>query len=207
MRMKELLQELKLGASVAEFDDKLDSYFVDTEAFRGLIFGDVDIIAGDKGTGKTALFRTMVARAPSILALSQTDIITGFNPVGNPIFSKLTQLPVLTEAEYISLWKNYLFSLIGNRLLSLNEGQFTANLKQIDVLLRRSGMRSLDAAAETVFSKIVNSFNRLLHPKSAEIEAGISEAGTPTIKPKLEWSEESPEQNLKRSMLKVPYIC
>ncbi len=55
MKVKELLQALQLGNSVAEFDKDLDSYFIETETFRALTRGEKDIVAGDKGTGKTAL--------------------------------------------------------------------------------------------------------------------------------------------------------
>jgi hypothetical protein len=36
MEVKELLRNLDLGNSVAEFDDALDRYFIETEAFRAL---------------------------------------------------------------------------------------------------------------------------------------------------------------------------
>jgi hypothetical protein len=53
--VKEILHELDLGNSVAEHDEALERYFVETETFRSLISDKGDIIAGDKGTGKTAL--------------------------------------------------------------------------------------------------------------------------------------------------------
>ena len=59
MRRKEALQQINLGQSVAEFEDDLIKYFVETETFRALIHGRVDIVAGDKGTGKSALFKIL----------------------------------------------------------------------------------------------------------------------------------------------------
>jgi hypothetical protein len=50
--VKELLVDLDLGNSVAEFDSQLETYFVETQPFRELILDRKDIIAGDKGTGK-----------------------------------------------------------------------------------------------------------------------------------------------------------
>ena len=64
--IKELLQGLKLGNSVAEFDAQLESYFLETQPFRELVSGNMDIIAGDKGTGKTAIFRILHKRYASI---------------------------------------------------------------------------------------------------------------------------------------------
>ena len=59
MLVKDLLRKLDLGNSVAEFDSDLRSYFVETQTFRALVKGDVDIVAGDKGTGKTALYKVL----------------------------------------------------------------------------------------------------------------------------------------------------
>ena len=59
MRRKEALQQINLGQSVAEFEDDLIKYFVETETFRALIHGRVDIVASDKGTGKSALFKIL----------------------------------------------------------------------------------------------------------------------------------------------------
>jgi len=56
MKMKDVLKELNLGYSVAEFDEELENYFVETEPFRALINNRADVVAGDKGTGKTAIF-------------------------------------------------------------------------------------------------------------------------------------------------------
>ena len=55
--VKNALTDLSFGTSVAEFDEDLENYFVETNTFREFIKGNVDIIAGDKGTGKTAIYR------------------------------------------------------------------------------------------------------------------------------------------------------
>jgi hypothetical protein len=107
MKMGELVRHLDVGNSVAEFDDALDKYFVDTEPFRALIFNKADIIAGDKGTGKTAIFRILQKRYRSIPTLKEVEVVPAFNSSGNPVFQRLVQEPVLTEAQYISLWKTY----------------------------------------------------------------------------------------------------
>ncbi len=64
--MKEVLRPLDLGNSVAEFDDSLEKYFVENEAFHALVNGKVDVVAGDKGTGKTALYRILKKRYGSL---------------------------------------------------------------------------------------------------------------------------------------------
>ena len=119
MLISELVNELSIGNSVAEYDEALDKYFVETEPFRLLVTDKVDVIAGDKGTGKTALFKILSSRHRQIPELKDIEIISAFNPTGNPIFQKLTQDAPLTEGQYKAVWKLYLLSLLGNWLLRI----------------------------------------------------------------------------------------
>src|ERR1700689_2435099 len=121
MDMKQLLQKLDLGSSVAEFDEALDRYFVETETFRALAYDKKDIIAGEKGTGKTALYRVFRKRYPTIPELNPVEVGTGFNPAGNPVCQRLAQVSPLSEGGYVTIWKAYLLSLVGNWLLELYE--------------------------------------------------------------------------------------
>ena len=122
MLIKDLLAKLNLGNSVAEFDSDLQSYFVETQSFRALVKGDVDIIAGDKGTGKTALYRVLRERYREFPDLANIEIIPAFNPAGNPVFQRLGQMQTLTEGQYTTIWKSYFLSLVGNWLLEIVGG-------------------------------------------------------------------------------------
>ena len=65
MAMWNLIRKLYLGSSVAKFDTALQKYFVETEPFRALVLDRTDVVAGDKGTGKTAsLARSGRCRIP-----------------------------------------------------------------------------------------------------------------------------------------------
>lgn len=51
------LQKISLGASAAENEFRsLDSYFVETSEFLRTLRGEVNVVAGRKGSGKTAIF-------------------------------------------------------------------------------------------------------------------------------------------------------
>jgi hypothetical protein len=89
MDMKSLIGQLEIGSSVAEFDQDLEKYFVETPTFRALIRNEADIIAGDKGTGKTALFRILQKRYAQVPELAKVEILAGFNPTGSPVFQGL----------------------------------------------------------------------------------------------------------------------
>ena len=192
--MKALLTQLSIGSSVAEFDDALDRYFIETEAFRGLAGDQADIIAGDKGTGKTALFRVFAKRYTSIRSLKQTEVVPGFNPVGNPVFQRLAHVEPLSEGQYVTVWKSYFLSLAGNWLLQFYGASANGSMRQIDALLQRAGLRSQDDSAETVFSKIVSVLSRFAKPKSAQMGFTFSEAGIPIVTPKVEFGADEQTQ-------------
>lgn len=192
MLIKELLRKLDLGNSVAEFDADLKSYFVETQTFRALVKGDVDIVAGDKGTGKTALYRVLRDRYREYPELAQVEILPAFNPAGNPVFQRLGQVATLTEGQYTTIWKSYFLALVGNWILEIVGGPDTDNLRKLHDILASIGLRSVDDSAQTIFSKLINLVNRLLHPKSAEIGVSVTEAGMPIITPKLEFGDVAP---------------
>ena len=179
MEIKSLLRQLDLGNSVAEFDEALDRYFIETEAFRTLVLDHADLIAGEKGTGKTALYRVFKQRYTSIPELKQVEVVAGFNPAGNPVFQRLAQVSSLSEGQYRTVWKTYFLSLVGNWLLELYGPDATKALSRLDTLLASIGLRSSDDCAETIFSKLINVFNRLMNPKSAQIGFTLSETGIP----------------------------
>lgn len=189
MLVKELLNEMDLGNSVAEFDQDLQSYFVETQSFRALVSGDVDIIAGDKGTGKTALFRVLRERYREIPALANIEIIPAFNPAGNPVFQRLGQMDPLTEGQYATIWKSYFLSLVGNWLLAIVGGPDSDNLRRLDEMLTKLGIRSADDSPQTIFSKLLNQVRRLLSPQAVEVGITVTEAGLPIFTPRIEFGD------------------
>jgi hypothetical protein len=57
LQTRSSLQKLSLGASAAENEFRtLESYFVETSEFLRTVRGEVNIVAGRKGSGKTAIF-------------------------------------------------------------------------------------------------------------------------------------------------------
>jgi hypothetical protein len=192
MDVRTALRQLDLGNSVAEFDEALDRYFVETEAFRALINDRADLIAGEKGTGKTALYRVFQRRYTVLDNLRNVEAVPGFNPAGNPVFQRLGHVPPLSEGQYITIWKAYLLSLVGNWALQIFEGNYTRQLNAVDSLLNRTGLRSRDDTAETIFAKLINVFSRLLTPKSAEMSVSLTEQGIPVVAPKLEFESPAP---------------
>jgi hypothetical protein len=191
MLVKQILEDLNLGSSVAEFDEALDRYFVDTNTFHALTLEKKDIIAGDKGTGKTALYRTLIKRRHLIPQLQNTDILTGFNIAGDPIFQQLLSIPAQTEGQYLAFWKTYFLALMGNWLTSQELPVYNPIVRRLGPFLDRYSLRSADNSAQGVFTRIVNFFPKLPRPKSFEAELAMTEAGMPSIKPKIEFGQQA----------------
>ena len=190
--MKTLLQRLDLGSSVAEHDAALDRYFVETQTFLRLVEDKGDIVAGDKGTGKTALYRILKERYTQYDALRDVDVVAAFNPAGTPIFQRAFEAGELTEAEYTGVWKAYFFSLAGNWLLGLfDEPDYSESLIRLDRLLAASGLRVADDSAETTFSKVINTIKGWFKVKRMEGGVGLTETGLPLLTWALDFNDEA----------------
>ena len=199
MLVKTVLQELDLGSSVAEYDLALERYFVETQTFRSLLSGNYDVVAGDKGTGKTAIFRILKEQAQQFPELVGIEIIPAFNPAGTPVFQRLAESETLSESAYISVWKSYMLALVGNWILGLSEGDYDNDTARLDALLTRTGLRSLDDTPGTVFSQLVNRIKHLIRRTSAvEANASIDPSGIPIIGTRLEFGGNEEFEELSR---------
>lgn len=188
MKAKEVLSAMDIGNSVAEFDIQLQSYFLETQIYKDFIKDKYDILSGDKGTGKTAIYKIVRDRYRSIPELSEIEIIAGFNDSGNPVFQRLSQAEVLSEAQYITVWKAYIISLIGNYLLDIYEGNWTDSMWELDKILKSLDIRSNDSSALTIFSQLSNLLRRITHPSSVQVKLSITPEGMPIVIPSIEFS-------------------
>jgi len=136
----------------AEFDDALERYFVETEAFSALIEDRVDVVAGDKGTGKTAIYKVIEKRYRQLDQLADVEIVRAFNPSGNPVFQRLVQQEALTEGQYRSVWKAYFFALIGNWALNIAGSDASDRFGRLSEILENPGWKRRQAAKESARS-------------------------------------------------------
>lgn len=103
---------MTFGHRIAEEEvDALASYFVETDTWRRLLSGQVDVVYGPKGAGKSALYTLLLQRKE---ALFDRGVIVkpGENPRGAPAFKDLVVDPPTTEREFIGLWKLYILCLL-----------------------------------------------------------------------------------------------
>jgi hypothetical protein len=183
MQRSELLQKLDIGNSVAEFDSALERYFVETALFRDFVAARYDIVSGDKGTGKTAIFRFVTEHRRDYGELRDIELLPAFNIGGQPVFYELTRSPVLTEGEYNSLWKAYILSVAGNYLIEMlgTEGK----LREVEEILDVSGLKVGDYRPETIFQRLKTTFKAFLRPKEVEGSVSVLANGLPVMTGKV----------------------
>lgn len=132
----QLLENLIFGQRVAEDEPNLEEYFVETPLWRKILRGEVDIVYGPKGSGKSAIFHLLTSGKG---LAKNTLIIPAENPRGTPIFGGIKNDPPTSEPEFIYLWKLYILSLIANHPavlsnLEQNYSELFKSLQQVGVI-------------------------------------------------------------------------
>jgi hypothetical protein len=112
----EVLRHLTFGNQVAEEEqDSLREYFVRTQAWDRIYNGDIDVIYGPKGAGKSALY-VLIQNYISDLFDRRVLLISAESPRGAPAFKDLNVDPPTSEREVVIIWKLYLLSLTARTL-------------------------------------------------------------------------------------------
>ncbi|MBF0816369.1 hypothetical protein E4U02_08090 [Microbacterium paludicola] len=183
-----LLNSLRLGSPVAEHDAALASYFIETDTFTQLVEDRGDVIAGDKGTGKTALFTILKGRYSDDPRLVDVEVLSAFNPAGTPIFERLLEKGELSEAQYIAVWKTYAVSLAGNWLLDYYGSARPGRMGELEEILQRSGLRVKEATPQNAFVKLI----AYLRPSTVENTTTFTQEGIPIFASKFAWESPQP---------------
>ncbi|MGC2506284.1 MAG: hypothetical protein WA369_06470, partial [Candidatus Acidiferrales bacterium] len=112
MNKRELLGQIDFGQRIAEEEGAaLSGYFVETDNWRRLIGGEIDVVYGPKGSGKSALYSLLVTRTNTLFD-KKILLAPAENPRCTAAFSELIADPPASEREFVSLWKIYLLSLL-----------------------------------------------------------------------------------------------
>ena len=166
MTKQEVLINTNFGHRVAEDEvDALASYFVETDNWRRLVSGEIDVVYGPKGSGKSALYTLLVARS-DMLFDQDILLVPGENPRGTPAFRDIVLDPPASEAEFINLWKLYFLSLLSATFDEYGiENKEAAHVRE---RLAKEGLvkgeSSLGALVHSAFGYV----KRLLRPEAVE---------------------------------------
>ena len=108
----DVLKVSDFGQRVAEEEaDDLHKYFVETDNWAKLVSGQVDIVYGPKGAGKSALYSLLVQNRDALFDRGIL-LIAGENPRGATAFKNIASDPPDREEVFVGLWKLYILNLI-----------------------------------------------------------------------------------------------
>ncbi len=165
------LEKSGFGARVAEEEiNELADYFVETDQWRRLYRGEVDVVYGPKGSGKSALYSLLIKSGDALFDRN-IAIIPAEQPRGAPAFKDIVQDPPTTEREFIALWKLYLLCLSAE-LLREYDVRTPETLRVLDYL-RDAKLIEDNRSPLTKLVKAVRDYARRLRDAEG-VESGIS---------------------------------
>jgi hypothetical protein len=163
---REALQEASFGQRIAEQEiGELAQYFVETDQWRSLFAGDVDVVYGPKGSGKSALYSLLVTKQQELFDRGIL-IVPAENPSGAPAFQDVADDPPTTEAEFVGLWKVYFLGLVA---MVLKEwGVETPEAKRIYSRLSEAGLLDEGKNLRTRLLSVRDYVRRVAEAESVE---------------------------------------
>jgi hypothetical protein len=160
------LKTVSFGHRVAEEEtDVLSAYFVETDHWTKLYRGDIDVVYGPKGAGKSALYSLLISKSSDLFD-KNILLVAAENPRGAPAFRNLLLDPPATEREFTALWKLYFATLLHGLLIEYGiKGDATT---QLQASLEREGLIRGSLTLAGVLSSVVNYVRSALRPKALE---------------------------------------
>ena len=165
----EVLRQLSIGSRVAEDEvEQLSRYFVETDQWPRILAGDVDIVFGSKGAGKSAIYTSLVSRDDELFD-RRIVVVAGENPRGKPVFADIVPEPPTSEPEFVGLWKFYVLGLLDLELE--NWGIGGAGPRRVREELIAAGLAPAPGGLRGLVRRAREYVGRLFTPES--IEPGI----------------------------------
>lgn len=169
-----LLESLDFGSSVAEEETKnLQKYFVDTRLWRNLNNDKYDIVLGAKGSGKSALYLSLIAKTEDF-ATQGIIIVEAENPRGDTVFASLNTATrndkyenpskeALIRDDIVVFWKLYFLTVITAKLRS--QGFKGQHFRAIKSLFESLGLLPEKLSLNEIFHKVIHFIGQVVSLK------------------------------------------
>lgn len=193
MSKRDILQKINFGGRVAEDEKDLRSYFVETDQWRKIFDGEIDIIYGPKGSGKSAIYSLLIDREDDLFS-RKVIVIAAENPRGTPVFSDLVADPPTSEEEFRFLWKLYFLSLLAYKFKEFDIQNKPA--KDVIEILSDVGLIEESYNLRRILRSVIDYVRKFKDVGSIEGSLQFSpEAGFPVgVRGKITFREPSSEQ-------------
>lgn len=161
MERLQLLKEMSFGNQVAEDEvARLQDYFVQTDQWSRIERGEVDIVRGSKGAGKSALYLLLDKRRDKLFD-RHILTVSAENPRGATVFKDLIADPPASEKEFVLLWKVYILSLIAHQMRSIgidggDAPSVFAALEEAELLERELNLAGLLRGVQSLVRRLLN---------------------------------------------------
>lgn len=165
----ELLRQISFGSRVAEEESaSLKNYFVETNEWKRVYGGEVDVVYGPKGSGKSAIYALLQERSTELFDNSIL-YIAAENPRGATAFRELVTDPPTSEREFQDLWKLYFSSLAAG--IFYEYGLESQAARELSKALRE---RDLLVGKESLADKFKRTFDYVRkNIRATSVEAGV----------------------------------
>jgi len=161
-----ILRSTTFGQRVAEDEiDLLSTYFVETDHWQRLYRGDIDVIYGPKGSGKSALYSLLLSKSTELFDRNIL-LVAGENPRGATAFRDLATDPPASEREFVGLWKLFIASLLHSILVEY--GIKNEPTKELQEALAREGLIKGSLTLAGILRAVVDYARRALRPQALE---------------------------------------
>lgn len=193
----DVLKQLKIGERVAEEEaDELVRYFVETDQWHQMRSGEIDVVYGPKGSGKSALY-TLLTKKESELFSSGILLAPAENVRGATVFRSIVSDPPPSELSFIYLWKIYCLILIARKLreLQITEG----DAKSLISALEKTSLLPMNDSLSAMFRAVTNYVKGWLNRDTRAVEYALTidpMTGAPTITRKTEFEVVTEAQSL-----------
>jgi hypothetical protein len=160
MKRVDLLKQMSFGAQIAEDEvNELGSYFVETNQWNRIAAGDIDIVRGEKGAGKSAIYALLMSKADDFFDRGAL-LVAAESPRGATVFKDLAADPPTSENEFIALWKLYILTLVAQQLREYDVNhkdirKIYGSLEEIGLLEKEFNLRSLLRAAHDYARRLI----------------------------------------------------
>lgn len=169
MTKQEVLRSLTFGQRVAEDETKdLGTYFVETDHWVRLFRGDIDVVYGSKGAGKSALYALLLSKRDELFDRNVL-LVAAENPRGAPAFRDLLTAPPTTEREFIGLWKLYFCALLHSVLQDFDIRNESS--QSLQNALEREGLVKGSLSLAALLRGVMTYVRGALNPQA--VEGGI----------------------------------
>jgi hypothetical protein len=197
---EELLGAVDFGSAAAEQEaEQLSAYFVETYQWKRIEKGEIDLIFGRKGTGKSAIY-ALIKQKEYEFVDRRLLICSAENPQGNAAFELFKEQSFDDIGNFAYVWKLYFLCLISRTIeeYKLQSPEFST----VRELLAAGGFMKPKTDLKTLLRFVYDYIAK--RKRISSVEGGFSvdpETGIPGLSGAIVFAEPSAEE---RATGKVP---